>query len=239
MAERGVPFAPGPVLVLAPHADDESLGCGLLLASCWHGGVAAHVLCLTDGGASHPASRDWPRTCLVALRRDELAAAVAALGGVPARDVTHLCHPDAALHRVPSQQVADEIGAVVDRLGTRTLFVPDRADPHCDHLAAADAADILCRTRPDLRRLSYSIWARWHGREAPPTPHARRHIFDAPNLIAIKRRAIEAHASQRGLVVHDDPQGFAMPPGFADFFAETPEIFHEVLPEGVEASHAH
>ena len=43
-----------PLLVLAPHPDDESLGCGALLA---HGlaGPGAHVACLTDGAASHPA----------------------------------------------------------------------------------------------------------------------------------------------------------------------------------------
>ena len=42
-----------PLLVLAPHPDDESLGCGALLAQAF-AGAGAHVACLTDGAASHP-----------------------------------------------------------------------------------------------------------------------------------------------------------------------------------------
>ena len=56
-----------PALVLAPHPDDESLGCGALLAASF-AGPGAHVICLTDGGASHLGSPTWPREALSALR---------------------------------------------------------------------------------------------------------------------------------------------------------------------------
>ena len=69
-----------PLLVLAPHPDDESLGCGALLAQAF-AGVGAHVACLTDGAASHPGSRLVPPDQLAAIRRAEVLDAVAPLAG--------------------------------------------------------------------------------------------------------------------------------------------------------------
>ena len=39
-------------LILAPHADDESLGCGGLIAACCERGQQPIVVILTDGAAS-------------------------------------------------------------------------------------------------------------------------------------------------------------------------------------------
>ena len=219
-----------PLLVLAPHPDDESLGCGLLLAERWRLGHPTHVACLTDGAASHPGSRIWPGPRLAALRRDELSEAVRALGGDPARDVTWLGHPDAALHRLhrPGADLARDVARLVDRLGARTLLTASPEDPHCDHVACADAAFAVARRRPDLRLWSYAVWSRWHGwAEGREAPGAR---LDLPERRVAKRKAIHAHRSQMGEVVQDDPQGFAMPPGFADRFCAEAEIFAPVQP---------
>src|SRR5580704_16937481 len=49
-----------PLLVLAPHPDDESLGCGGLIADCQARGQPVYVLILTDGAGSHRNSREYP-----------------------------------------------------------------------------------------------------------------------------------------------------------------------------------
>lgn len=72
------------VLVLAPHPDDESLGCEALLAHAFARPTAnfrAHVVCLTDGAASHPGSEAVSPSRLAAIRRLELRAAIIRLGG--------------------------------------------------------------------------------------------------------------------------------------------------------------
>ena len=58
------------LVVLAPHPDDETLGCGALLARAFLG-AGAHIICLTDGSASHPGSRHWTPARLAAQRRTD------------------------------------------------------------------------------------------------------------------------------------------------------------------------
>ena len=74
----------GPLLVLAPHPDDESLGCGGIIAEARARGHAVYVTVVTDGTASHPGSRTHTAARLQAVREKEVQAAVAELG-VPAR----------------------------------------------------------------------------------------------------------------------------------------------------------
>ncbi len=47
----------GTCLILAPHPDDESLGCGGLIAACVAAGRSPLVVILTDGAGSHPNSQ--------------------------------------------------------------------------------------------------------------------------------------------------------------------------------------
>ncbi len=222
-------LSPGPVVVLAPHPDDESLGCGRLLGALWRGGGAAHVVCLTDGAASHPGSRSHPPARLRAVRQDELGHAVKRLGGTSA-DITFLDHPDAAAHRLhgPGTDPARQLGAIVDRLAAATLVAPSPLDPHCDHEAGAKAAMRVVTARPGLRLLFYPIWSRWAapGRRAPaPAGTSLREWVHGRR--AVKHAAIRAHLSQTGRLIRDDPDGFAMPQGFAEHFATAPEIYFE------------
>jgi LmbE family N-acetylglucosaminyl deacetylase len=215
----------GPILVLAPHPDDESLGCGLLLSEIWRGGGAAQVACVTDGAASHPGSRDWPPSRLAALRRDEMTRALGRLGGGPP---DWLGLPDAATDRMhgPGLDMDRALGPVADRVAPAAIVAPSPLDPHCDHETTAAAARRLARAR-GAALLFYPVWSRWHGRGDAPAPDGTRaRRFEGGNRIA-KREAIEAHASQMGRIVRDDPDGFAMPDGFAAMFADAPEIYFE------------
>ena len=214
-----------PILVMAPHPDDESLGCGLLLAERWARGRPAHVVCLTDGGASHPASRHWPHQRLAALRRDEMVEALRRLGGDPQRDLTWLGFPDAALHRLhgPGADLSATLVALCDRLGTEILIAPSPADPHCDHEAGAEAAARVCKRRPSLQLWQYPVWSRWWAWQAGGDIPGLR--LDLPARRGAKRDAIAAHRSQMGLVITDDPNGFAMPPHFADRFVAEAETY--------------
>ena len=80
---------PGPVWVVAPHPDDEALGCGALLAALAQARREVWALLLTDGGFSHPASQLYPRSRLSATRLAEWRAGLSVLGVPPARTAAH------------------------------------------------------------------------------------------------------------------------------------------------------
>jgi LmbE family N-acetylglucosaminyl deacetylase len=213
-----------PIVVLAPHPDDESLGCGALLAHAFaHDG--AHVICMTDGSASHPGSRDWPPARLAAERRRELILAIARLGGAET-DVTWLGRPDGWLGAQDAGPMVATIADTCRSLGARRLFAPAREDRHEDHRTTARIASRVACEVPGLSVVSYPLWSRWDEPDLL-TRVSRRGpvIFDPIPWRAVKRSAIEAHATQLGLTVRDDPEGFTMPPGFVDHFVEKPEIY--------------
>lgn len=216
-----------PIAVLAPHPDDESLGCGALLARAF-AGEGAHVICLTDGSASHPGSRLWPAPRLAAIRRAELEAAVICLGGRIA-DISWMGLPDSQLWRMDPTRIALDLLPIIDGIGARQIFAPAPEDHHADHKATARIACEIARLRPDWSFFSYPVWSRWDD------PHFDRNIvrhrpmaFDPGQWRARKRAAILAHQSQLGAIVQDDPDGFVMPPEFVEKFASGDEIYWRV-----------
>ena len=214
-----------PIIVLAPHPDDESLGCGALLAAAF-AGPGAHVVCVTDGAGSHPGSTLWPPARLAACRAAELEQAVAALGGTP-RDITRLDLPDTGTLDLAQDypRIAGRIAGLIRRLGAGALFATAETDPHCDHVATARIAALAAK-RARVRLLSYPVWSRWAAPDfRDHLPHEVEHRFDAGPARAAKARAIAAHRSQMGPLVPDDPEGFVMTPETQAHFRSHPELF--------------
>jgi LmbE family N-acetylglucosaminyl deacetylase len=205
---------PGCALILAPHPDDESLGCGGLIAACCRAGRPPIVAILTDGGMSHPVSKTFPRSRLVQLREAEASGAALVLG-LPRDRLIFLREPDADAPREGEQfhRVVDRLGRLVDRDGCSSILATWRFDPHCDHEAAAlIAAEVAGRMR--IRYLEYPIWG-WTlpgDQVIDAGPPAGWRIDIAGDLLR-KVEAIAAYRSQYGELIIDDPNGFRLPPG--------------------------
>jgi LmbE family N-acetylglucosaminyl deacetylase len=60
-----------PFIVVTPHPDDESLGCGGLIADACRQGVRGKVVIVGDGAGSHGNSKAYPPERLTALREVE------------------------------------------------------------------------------------------------------------------------------------------------------------------------
>jgi LmbE family N-acetylglucosaminyl deacetylase len=213
-----------PILVLAPHPDDESLGCGGLLAHAFahHG---AHVVCMTDGSSSHPGSRDWPPTRLAAERQREFISAVKALGG-RAQDLTWLGHPDGWLGAQDHDPIIAILAGLCRTKGMRHLFAPAPEDHHEDHKSTARIARRMAEATPGLTLFTYPVWSRWDNPDLlSRVAHHAPVALDTTPWRTAKRAAIAAHASQLGQLVRDDPAGFTMSPAFVDAFIGQPEIF--------------
>jgi len=208
---------PGRFLVLAPHPDDESLGCGGIIAEACARGRPPVVAILTDGAASHPNSRDWPPARLAARRAQEARRAVACLG-LPAECLVLLGAPDGDAPHGGVAAVAIAVRLAVLAAGCDAILTCWRHDPHGDHVAACriarDAAEFM-----GAAVWEYPVWG-WtlpRDMELPADDRYVRRLAIGTRLAA-KRRAIAAHETQHGSVVTDDPEGFVLPPDFLALF---------------------
>ncbi|MBB1091547.1 PIG-L family deacetylase [Rhodopseudomonas palustris] len=199
-----------PWVLLSPHPDDESLGAGGLIAAACDAGERVDVVLITDGGASHPQSQQYPRQRMIELRRTELEDATSILG-LPREQLHHLGLPDtqAPTEGPPFESAVDAIAAICAHAGAKSLFVTWDGDPHCDHEASARIAEAVCRRNPGIALWAFPIWG-WHLDPSLPLdrPPPRGFRLDISAQRARKRAAINAHVSQMTDLIDDDPNGF-------------------------------
>lgn len=214
---------PGGLLVLVPHPDDETLGCGLALAAAADAGRRIAIVQLTDGEGSHSNSAAYPRDALKALRSAELDDALAALVGVARVDVLRLSLPDGRSrpsHLTP--ELMDRIVGLAETIDAKAVWTTWKHDPHCDHATAGVCAERVAGRRPGLLVWSYAVWGRFgtHG------VHAQTLVrFASPEHGPRKNQAIGAYRSQLTGWIADDPTAFRMPDALVRHFALHPEIF--------------
>ena len=66
----------GTVLIVNPHPDDETFGCGLAMAAAAMKGRTIAIVLLTDGEGSHPDAKTFTPHELADLRSSEFARAL-------------------------------------------------------------------------------------------------------------------------------------------------------------------
>jgi len=189
------------VAVIAPHPDDEVLGCGLLLAHPPAQDMTMHVIFLTRGEASHPGHPALNSDSL-ARRRSEEAGHAAGLLGLPTGALHFLDLPDGNLAHLDATAIAaalDRIGTLLNELKPTVVLVPDARDGSTEHAATARLLDELAvRGTAAWRRIAYVVWSAWSprllARIAVGPGRILRH--QVPGGAAAKRRAALAYGSQ-------------------------------------------
>lgn len=136
-------------LVIAPHPDDEILGCGGVLARLCAEGAEAHVAIVTRGAPP----RFRPEQDEVA--RTEALAAHRLLG---VKQTHFIGLPAAELDRVPHADLNSGLERLIAQISPDTVFVPHFGDVHLDHQLVFRSALVAARpTRSDapLRLYAY------------------------------------------------------------------------------------
>lgn len=191
---------PRSLLVIAPHADDETIGAHALMTRLRARGVPVRVLVVTDGHASHPGSHLWPRARLVRERQRETRRVLRPIG-VTARDIRFLGLPDGGLPAIaPAVARAVQV-ALCRALKPVLVAAPALADHHPDHRVVAAA--VAAARMAGVRRLHFPVWP-----AGTRLAGARTLALTAQERLA-KRRALRGYRTQAGLIT-DDPAGFAI-----------------------------
>jgi LmbE family N-acetylglucosaminyl deacetylase len=123
------------VMVIAPHADDEALGCGGTLFKHHLAGDRIAAVFMTDGSKGDAFSDGIGGEALIELREREARAAAAVLG---IDECVFLRNPDAALQCSP--RAVEQLGQVLHALKPDILYAPSPFDTHRDHRQACAIA---------------------------------------------------------------------------------------------------
>ncbi|MBY8946234.1 PIG-L family deacetylase [Pseudomonas sp. SH10-3B] len=201
-------------VIIAPHPDDEVLGCGGLLQGLAELGRPMLLISVTDGSASHPGSTQWSVERLSVVRPQESAQALHRLG-VPLHSLKWL-----RAGFTDSQVAAreDQLSAFIQRhlKPTDAVFTTWREDGHCDHEAVGRASAKAAHA-VGARLYELPVWTwHWASPENSLVPwHRARKIPLSCEAVARKRHAIHAFASQLEGDTH-----IGLPPVLAPYVVE-------------------
>lgn len=181
-------------LVFAPHPDDESIGCGALIAEIASRGGDVRVVFMTDGDNNpwpqRAARRQWKlreddRERWGRLRRAEARRALSQLGVAPC-NASFLGLPDDRLAKTERASIVGAVAPILSDVRPTMLVVPSLHDFHPDHRVTHRAVLTALQERPVI--LSYIV----HGNTTP----ACRELEVDEDASRRKRAAVGCHRSQ-------------------------------------------
>ncbi|HQZ44563.1 MAG TPA: PIG-L family deacetylase [Usitatibacteraceae bacterium] len=184
------------VLVLAPHPDDECVGCGGTVRKYVESNASVRVVILTDGRDGDPAVRQLARNDpererlegeLAVRRKAETAASLRILG---AEQGYFLDAADGQLqqHVAP---VAARLAGILSEWRPDIVLLPFLTDRHADHFAANRCLiEAVSRLEPawaeSMNCLGYETWS----------PIYANVYVDISSTVDCKLRALNCHESQ-------------------------------------------
>ena len=211
------------LVVVVAHPDDETFGCGSLIAHAAAAGARVTVLCATRGEAGErtpdPATDHLP---LGDVRERELRDAGAVLG-VHAIELLGYADsgwdgelPDGALCAASIEDLARDLDARLSQFTPDVVLVLDGGDGHRDHHHIRQAVETVLSRRPapvPLVRacLANSLMRRWVEEmragqsdtvyldldiDSLGTPDAQLTAIDVSQVLAAREQAIACHRSQ-------------------------------------------
>ena len=194
------------LLLFAPHPDDESLACSIVLQRAVRAGAAIRVVYATDGD-----DNPWPQRVLERkwrlnatdrrrwgkLRRAEALAALRVLGvhasaayfvGLPDQKLTMLLMHDCRF-------ALDRFAEIIANWSPTDLLLPSISDTHPDHSALAVMIRLVLSESFSQETFT-SVWSYAVHGKSPAFFDRAGTIRQSESETASKLRAIRCHKSQ-------------------------------------------
>ena len=197
------------LLLFAPHPDDESLACSIILQRAVRAGAAVHVVYVTDGD-----DNPWPQRVLERkwrlsatdrrrwgrLRRTEALAALRVLG-VNGSAARFLALPDQKLTAMlmgGCQSALERFAGIIADWGPTDLLVPSISDTHPDHSALAVMLGLVLSESfsGPMATGQIAVWSYVVHGKSPAFFDCAEEICHSHSEAGTKLRAIRCHKTQ-------------------------------------------
>ena len=165
------------ILVVAPHCDDEILGCGGTMAKHIASGNHVYVAIVTNGHLGAPELFSKKGTEKV---RDEALQAHQYLG---VKQTIFLDFPAVNLDAIPAYKLSLALSNVIKEFAIDTMFIPHRGDIHKDHRVTYEAALVAARpiNNCTVKRIyAYETLSETEWAQIKQFPHSR-----SPEIIRV------------------------------------------------------
>lgn len=179
------------VLVVAPHPDDEVLGCGGTIVKHVWGGAEVYLCIVTK---AYPP--EWSEDEIKESREEVLK-----VNGILGIKKTYFLDlPTVKLDSIPQKELNDVITQVVNEVQPEIVYTPHRGDVNRDHQLVFDAAMVATRPKPGsaIRKvlcyetLSETEWAAPFLQNAF-TPNV---YVDISETLEVKLKAMSAYKAE-------------------------------------------
>lgn len=127
------------ILIVAPHCDDEILGCGGTMAKLVKKGHNVFVVMITNGNIGDP--KLFPKEATI-KNREEARKAGAYLG---VKEVIFFDFPAPKLDTIPSYTLSMALSNTIREKNIGTMFIPHSGDIHRDHFVTFECCLVAAR----------------------------------------------------------------------------------------------
>ena len=183
------------IVAIAPHPDDDAIGVGGSLLQHRAAGENVLVIYVTDG-AGTPTGGGRTREEIVRTRQQEAMRGLAEMKGQAG---IFLNYASSAVKGENTPDVVHDLGALLDLLRPRVIYVTAPYERHSTHIACTlrtvEAIRAVENFTPELK--GYAVWGYLYGDE-------NLEYVDISENIDAKRRAIRCHETEVAGHAYDD-----------------------------------
>ena len=182
------------VLVVAPHADDETLGCGGTLLRHTSEGDVVHWVIVTGLKSGGKFTKDQIK------KRDREIKRVSAAYNFVSMQI--LGFPSARLDQTPLDMIIKRMSDLIQRVSPNVVYAPYRGDAHSDHSIVFDASAACAkwfRNRSISRFLVYETLSETDFSLNPTADRFRPNVFvDISKYLEKKLSILSIYKSEMG-----------------------------------------
>lgn len=132
------------VLVIAPHADDEVIGCGGTIARLSNEGHDVYLCIATNGcpplfDNTEAKKEGWPHNNYLEIKKSNYIIGI--------KETIYLNHPAAMLETVERYKLNESIISLMKTIKPNEVYIPHFGDMQKDHQIIAEAVMVAARPK--------------------------------------------------------------------------------------------